>query len=266
MSVLIPTDFRHGWIIFGPLADKNTWKVALVELPASEKFSRLFCTCFEISVWNLVYKSSRWCHMSSSSFIPIWTLWPTLQPKIGQSHLSAFKLYRGLRFGTHTQIVSALRDWFSSCLGNFWPSGGQKHSIGGVNRAPSQRKVLQTFFFYMFGDMNLKPGIFIQQVARHMRFEFHHNEVSASGEFSGLFKCFDVSASKFVYTLSRLHNILSSCFTRMGSLWLLLLTKILIIKSLWQWDMRCVLFKDFSVWSVFIAVVCAAAWYSHRKL
>ena len=42
MSVLIPTDFRHGWEIFGPLADKNTWKGVLLELPASEKFSGLF--------------------------------------------------------------------------------------------------------------------------------------------------------------------------------------------------------------------------------
>ena len=50
-----------------------------------------FCpTCFEISVWNLVYTCSRWCYTSSSSFIPIGTLWPTLHPKIGQSHLSAF--------------------------------------------------------------------------------------------------------------------------------------------------------------------------------
>ena len=37
-----PSDFRHGWTIFGPLVDKNTWKRELVELPASEKFSRLF--------------------------------------------------------------------------------------------------------------------------------------------------------------------------------------------------------------------------------
>ena len=114
MSVLIPTDFCHGWAIFGPLADKNTWKGVLLELPASEKFSGLFCTCCEISVWNLAYTCSGWCHTSSSSFILIWTLWPTLQPKIGQSHLSAvmaLKLYRGLRFlrfGTHTQIVSVL--------------------------------------------------------------------------------------------------------------------------------------------------------------
>ena len=53
-------------------------------------FPGFFSTCFEISVWNLVYTCSRWCYTSSSSFIPIETLWPTLQPKIGQSHLSAF--------------------------------------------------------------------------------------------------------------------------------------------------------------------------------
>ena len=32
-------------------------------------------------------------------------------------------------------------------------------------------------------------------------------------------KCCAISTWKLVYTLSRLHNILSSCFTRMGSLW-----------------------------------------------
>ena len=31
----------------------------------------------------------------------------------------------------------------------FWPSEGQKHSKGGVNRAPSQRKVFQTFFLHV---------------------------------------------------------------------------------------------------------------------
>ena len=69
---------------------KNTWKEVLLELPASEKFSGLFRTCCEISIWNLANTSNGWCHTTCSSFIPIWTLWPTLQPKIGQSHLSAF--------------------------------------------------------------------------------------------------------------------------------------------------------------------------------
>ena len=42
VSVLTPSDFCHGWAIFGPLADKNTRKEELIELPASEKFSTLF--------------------------------------------------------------------------------------------------------------------------------------------------------------------------------------------------------------------------------
>ena len=51
VSVLTSTDFRHGWAIFGPLADKNTRKGELVELPASEKLSGVFfSTCFQISI------------------------------------------------------------------------------------------------------------------------------------------------------------------------------------------------------------------------
>ena len=197
MSVLIPTDFRHVWAIFGPLADKNTWKGVLLELPASEKFSGLFCTCFEISVWNFAYTSSEWCHTSSLSFIPIWTLWPTLQPKIGQSHLSAYMALKIIQRPQiwYTPSNSECLDpyWFLSCLGNFWPSGGQKHSKRGVSRAASQQ---------------------------HMRFEFHQIQVSASEEFSGLFsKCFAISTWKLVYTPSRLYSILSSCFTIKGSLW-----------------------------------------------
>ena len=42
MSVLTSIDFRHGWAIFVPLADKNTRKGELVEFPASEKFSGHF--------------------------------------------------------------------------------------------------------------------------------------------------------------------------------------------------------------------------------
>ena len=93
----------------------------------------------------------------------------------------------------HTQIVSLPLLIFVMLGQYFWPSGGQKHSKGEVSRAPSQR---------------------------HMRFEFHQNQVSTSEKFSGLFsKCFAVSTWKLVYTLSMLHNILSSCFTRVGSLW-----------------------------------------------
>ena len=174
MSVLIPTDFRHGWAIFFlPSGGQKHLNGSVIRAPSQWKvFRTFFCTCCEISVWNLAYTCSGWCHTSSSSFIPIWTLWPTLQPKIGQSHLSAFmalkKLYRGLRFGTHTQIVSVLTP-IDFC--HPWA---------------------------IFGPLVDKKNL----------------------EFSGLFsKCCAVSTWKLVYTLSRLHNILSSCFTRMGSLW-----------------------------------------------
>ena len=49
------------------------------------EFSGLFSTCFEISIWNLVYAFSRWHDMSSLSFITIGSLWPSLQPKVGQT-------------------------------------------------------------------------------------------------------------------------------------------------------------------------------------
>ena len=114
-----------------------------------------FCsTCFEISIWNSVYTCSRWCYTSSSSFIPIGTLWPTLQPKIVQSHLSAFMalkiIYRPQILYTHLYCECLDPYWFSSWLGNFWPSGGQKHLKGGVTRAPSQWKVFRTFFVHVW--------------------------------------------------------------------------------------------------------------------
>ena len=64
-------------VIFGILA------IICVRFGFCEVFRAFFC--FEISIWNLVYIyiCSRWCYTSSSSFIPIMTLWPTLQPKIG---------------------------------------------------------------------------------------------------------------------------------------------------------------------------------------
>ena len=42
----------------------------------------------------------------------------------------------------------------------------------------------------------------------------------ASEEFPKFFSiCFEVSTWMLVYTLSRLHNLLTSCFTRIGSMW-----------------------------------------------
>ena len=101
VSVLNPTDFHHGWAIFGPLADKNTRKQELVELPASEKFSELF-------------------------------------------------LYARLKNGR-------IMPW----------------------QCPSVRpSAFSGLFFNMLWDINLKLGIYIQWVARHVKFELHHNWVT----------------------------------------------------------------------------------------
>ena len=134
-------------IIFGILA------IIFVQFGFFEVFRAFFSSCFEISIWNVVYTCSTWCYTSSSSFIPIGTLWPTLEPKIGQSHLSAFM---ALRIKERAQIwykhlyCECLDPyWFSSSMGNFWPSGGQKHLKGGVSRAPSRRKVFRTFFVHV---------------------------------------------------------------------------------------------------------------------
>ena len=143
---------------FGPLEDKNTWGGVLLELPASEKFSGLFGTCFVISVWNLAYTFSRWCHTSSSSFILIWTLWPTLQPFIC---IHGLKRYIEASDLVHTQIVNVLTPTdYCHAWAIFGPMRDKNTRKGGVSRAPSQQ---------------------------HVRFEFHHNQVSASEEFSGLF-------------------------------------------------------------------------------
>ena len=50
------------------------------------RFPEFSSTCFEISIWNLVYAFSRWHDMSSLSCITIGSIWPSLQPKVGQTY------------------------------------------------------------------------------------------------------------------------------------------------------------------------------------
>ena len=50
------------------------------------RFLGFSSTCFETSIWNLVYTFSRWHDMSSLSCITIGSFWPSLQPKVGQTH------------------------------------------------------------------------------------------------------------------------------------------------------------------------------------
>ena len=158
--------------------------------------------------------------MSSSSFIPIWTHWPTLQPKICQCHLSAFKLYRGLRFGTHTQIVSALTPTdFHHAWAIFGPVMDKNTQKGELIEFPASENFYRLFFscfeiwiwnlVYTSSRWHDTWGLSFITI-RSLPLESFLDFFS---------KCFEVSASKLVYTLSKLHNILSSCFTRMGSLW-----------------------------------------------
>ena len=61
----------------------GSWDQILQKRPRFPDFSS---TCFEISIWNLVYTFSRWHDMSSLSCITIGSFWPSLQPKVGQTH------------------------------------------------------------------------------------------------------------------------------------------------------------------------------------
>ena len=100
---------------------------------------------WDISLKLGIYMAcSRWCYTSSSSFIPIGTLWPTLQPKIGQSHLSAFMalkiILRPQIWYTHLYCECLDPYWFSSWLGNFWPSGRQNTWKGVLLGLPASEK------------------------------------------------------------------------------------------------------------------------------
>ena len=57
-----------------------------VRLSVRPRFPDFFSACFEISIWNLVYTFSRWRDISSSRCITIGSLWPCLQPKVGQTN------------------------------------------------------------------------------------------------------------------------------------------------------------------------------------
>ena len=70
-------------IIIRPFEKRTYHAVAMFVRPG---FLDFFSTCFAISIWNLVYTFSRWHDMSSLSCITIGSLWPSLQPKVGQTH------------------------------------------------------------------------------------------------------------------------------------------------------------------------------------
>ena len=72
--------------------EKRTYYAMAMSVRPS--FPDFFSTCFEISIWNLVYAFSRWHDMSSLSFITIGSFWPSLQPKVGQTQFLQSWPYR----------------------------------------------------------------------------------------------------------------------------------------------------------------------------
>ena len=80
------------------------------------KIFQNFSTCFETWIRNLVYKWSRWCYTSSLSFIPIGSLWPTLQTKIDQSCLSVFMALKIIQSIYNPNVVIDLLWHDVTCL------------------------------------------------------------------------------------------------------------------------------------------------------
>ena len=114
-------------IIFGILA------IIVALFGFCEVFRAFFYMFRDICFKRGIYICSRWCYTSSSSFIPIGTLWPILPPKIGQSHLSAF------------MASDFCHGWAIS-----GPLADKNHLKGGVTRAPSQGKVFRTLYVHVF--------------------------------------------------------------------------------------------------------------------
>ena len=95
------------------------------------------------------------------------------------------KLYRAIRFGTHTYIASVMNctafhhGW--AILAPWWP---QTLGKGISAELPTTRKFSELFstcFEIYTWNLVYTSGRW------HIKLGFHHNQVSASGEFSGLF-------------------------------------------------------------------------------
>ena len=152
-SLLWPYDWNWSYvgfldIIWGMCGSKCRGGSGGIFTKLCVKFC-LVSSCFEILIWNLVYTSSR-CHTSSSSFIPIGTLWPTLQPKIGQSFfcIHGLKNYIEASDLVHTHLYGECLHpyWFSSWLGNFWPSG-TKNPNRELVELPASEKFSRLFLY-----------------------------------------------------------------------------------------------------------------------
>ena len=90
----------------------NTRKGYLSRAPHHQEVFWAFYTCLEIWNSNLVYTSNKWHGTSDLSFNAIRSLWPTLQPKIGQVSFSTHGL---INYMNSSDEALTLIKWF------FWP-------------------------------------------------------------------------------------------------------------------------------------------------
>ena len=111
MSILTPTDFRHGWEIFGHLGSKALGRESLAGFPASKTFPNFFVhvLIYQLKTWyiHLVGSATYEVRVSSQSgqFNPLYSQkWI----KINFLHLRPQKLYRAFRFCMHTYLASVL--------------------------------------------------------------------------------------------------------------------------------------------------------------
>ena len=91
MCVLIPTDFRHDWVIFGPLVDKKHLKGGVRRAPSQRKVFRTFLVHFfryQFETWYIHLVGGVTCLVRVSFQSGYFDL--LYSKKIGQSHLSAF--------------------------------------------------------------------------------------------------------------------------------------------------------------------------------
>ena len=133
-------------------------------------------------------------------------------------HLWPQQLYKAFRFGTHTYIAIVLNCMdFRNGWAIFGPLVATNTQKGGLSRAPRHGKVSGAFFLYRY-ELEIwytKPvGGTTHQVC-----------VSSQAclclwiLFQTIFLNVLMYQFESWFTFSRLHNILSSCYTRMGSLW-----------------------------------------------
>ena len=94
-NIIFTVDIARETVFIRPFEKRTYYAVAMsvrpsvrlsVRPPVRPGFPDFSSTFFEISIWNLVYTFSRWHDMSSLSCITIGSLWPSLQPKVGQNH------------------------------------------------------------------------------------------------------------------------------------------------------------------------------------